>query len=183
MQGRRAILGPCLEIRANVHERTDDGGILVERRRPMQRRRATLSRASRSAPDRRQSVTSAAVAASKYSLEFQFAQSMARQSGAVFQRAMPCGHDRQTKADNRHNLYRESWLHCHRSVRCSYPLNPQQAVSSSRQTIPLSLADHTIPVSVAHKGVCRMVVLHGCDAVTPRLGACNPSIPIVVPQT
>ena len=71
----------------------------------------------------------------------------------------------------------------HRSVQCSYPLNLQQAVSSSRQTISLSLADHTIPVSVSHKGVCRMVVLHGCDAVTPRLGACNPSIPIVVPQT
>ena len=99
----------------------------------------TSFRSLGSAPDWMQSATSAAVAASKYSFEFQSAQSMAAIGAAttVKQRLIP----------------------------------PRSVLRILGALSPRSLADHTISVSVAHEGVCRMVTPHGCDAVTPRLAS------------
>ena len=82
MQGRRATLGPRLGVRAGVQERGDDSGILG-RAATCRGVQPAPVRALGSAPDRRQSATSVAVAASKYSFEFQSAQFMAAAIGAA----------------------------------------------------------------------------------------------------
>ena len=46
--------------------------------------------------------------------------------------------------------------------------------------LPL-LADDSVSVTVIHQGISRVPAADGCDAMTSRLGARDPAVPVVIP--